>query len=86
MPLIALPALPGRFVWRDPRAVAFLTIAPLRPVHTLVVLALSATLFPAGKGMIVDGQPLTEEVRAWNLVLNNALGRPLPPGALSFGA
>jgi diadenosine tetraphosphate (Ap4A) HIT family hydrolase len=29
--------LPGRFVWRDPRAVAFLTIAPLRPGHTLVV-------------------------------------------------
>lgn len=46
-------------------------------VHTLVVLALSATVFPAGKGMIVDGQPLTEEVRAWNLVLNNALGWPI---------
>ncbi len=29
--------LPGRFVWRDPRAVAFLTINPLRPGHTLVV-------------------------------------------------
>jgi len=29
--------LPGRFVWRDPRAVAFLTIAPLQPGHTLVV-------------------------------------------------
>lgn len=29
--------LPGRFVWRDDRAVAFLTIAPLRPGHTLVV-------------------------------------------------
>jgi diadenosine tetraphosphate (Ap4A) HIT family hydrolase len=29
--------LPGRIVWRDPRAVAFLTIAPLRPGHTLVV-------------------------------------------------
>jgi len=29
--------LPGRFVWRDARAVAFLTIAPLRPGHTLVV-------------------------------------------------
>lgn len=29
--------LPGRFVWRDPRAVAFLTIEPLRPGHTLVV-------------------------------------------------
>ena len=29
--------LPGRFVWRDQRAVGFLTIAPLRPGHTLVV-------------------------------------------------
>jgi len=29
--------LPGRFVWRDDRAVAFLTIAPIRPGHTLIV-------------------------------------------------
>lgn len=29
--------LPGRFVWRDPQCVAFLTIAPLKPGHTLVV-------------------------------------------------
>jgi histidine triad (HIT) family protein len=29
--------LPGRIVWRDERAVGFLTIAPLRPGHTLVV-------------------------------------------------
>lgn len=29
--------LPGRFVWRDERCVAFLTIAPLTPGHTLVV-------------------------------------------------
>ena len=29
--------LPGRFLWRDERAVAFLTIAPIRPGHTLVV-------------------------------------------------
>jgi diadenosine tetraphosphate (Ap4A) HIT family hydrolase len=29
--------LPGRFVWRDAHCVAFLTIAPLRPGHTLVV-------------------------------------------------
>lgn len=29
--------LPGRFVWRDPEVVAFLTIAPMRPGHTLVV-------------------------------------------------
>jgi histidine triad (HIT) family protein len=29
--------LPGRFIHRDERAVAFLSIAPLRPGHTLVV-------------------------------------------------
>jgi histidine triad (HIT) family protein len=29
--------IPGRFVWRDDRAVAFLTIAPFAPGHTLVV-------------------------------------------------
>lgn len=29
--------LPGRFVWRDEDAVAFLSIAPMRPGHTLVV-------------------------------------------------
>lgn len=29
--------IPGRFVWKDERCVAFLTIAPLKPGHTLVV-------------------------------------------------
>ena len=29
--------LPGTFVWRDDVCVAFLSIAPLRPGHTLVV-------------------------------------------------
>lgn len=29
--------LPGRFVWRDDRCVAFLSIAPLRAGHVLVV-------------------------------------------------
>ncbi|HLU40821.1 MAG TPA: HIT family protein [Microthrixaceae bacterium] len=29
--------LPGRFVWRDDDVVAFLTIAPINPGHTLVV-------------------------------------------------
>ena len=28
---------PGRFVWRDPDVVAFLTISPRRPGHLLVV-------------------------------------------------
>lgn len=29
--------LPGRFVWRDERCVAFLSIQPLKPGHTLVI-------------------------------------------------
>ena len=29
--------IPGRFVWRDERCVAFLSIQPIRPGHTLVV-------------------------------------------------
>ena len=29
--------IPGRFVWKDAHCVAFLTIAPIRPGHTLVV-------------------------------------------------
>ncbi len=29
--------LPGRFVWKDDNAVAFLSIAPMMPGHTLVV-------------------------------------------------
>ena len=29
--------LPGRFVWKDDEVVAFLSIAPMRPGHTLVV-------------------------------------------------
>jgi len=29
--------LPGRFVWKDEHCVAFLTIAPIRPGHTLIV-------------------------------------------------
>jgi len=29
--------LPGHFVWKDDEAVAFMSIAPLKPGHTLVV-------------------------------------------------
>jgi diadenosine tetraphosphate (Ap4A) HIT family hydrolase len=29
--------IPGRFIWNEQRCVAFLTIAPLRPGHALVV-------------------------------------------------
>lgn len=50
-------------------------------VHTLVVAVLSATIFPAGKGMMIDGHPLPEDIRAGHLVLNNALAFPF--GALT---
>ncbi len=29
--------IPGTFVWRDPQCVAILSIAPMRPGHTLVI-------------------------------------------------
>ncbi|MEZ5268412.1 MAG: HIT family protein [Microthrixaceae bacterium] len=29
--------IPGRFVWRDDLVVAILTIAPIRPGHTMVI-------------------------------------------------
>lgn len=29
--------IPGRFVWKDEHCVAFLTVAPIRPGHTLLV-------------------------------------------------
>lgn len=29
--------LPGQFVWKDERAVAFMSIAPLKPGHALIV-------------------------------------------------
>jgi len=35
--LIIRGEIPGRFVWRDDDVVAFLTIGPIRPGHTLVV-------------------------------------------------
>ena len=38
--------LPGRFVHSDEQAVAFLTIAPLRPGHTLVVPRLEVDHWP----------------------------------------
>ncbi len=29
--------IPGKFIWRDDRAVAFMTIAPIQPGHALIV-------------------------------------------------
>lgn len=44
--------------------------------HNGVMLALSISVFPAGKGMLVDGQAISEAVRSHNLVLNNAIAWP----------
>lgn len=44
--------------------------------HNGIMIALSLTLFPAGKGMVVDGQAISDALRSHNLVLNNALAWP----------
>jgi putative flippase GtrA len=46
-------------------------------VHTGTVTLLSLTVFPAGKGMIVDGAVLDEAVRKTHLLINNCIGFPL---------
>lgn len=45
-------------------------------VHNGIMAALSLTLFPAGKGMMVDGAVISESLRAYHLVLNNAIAWP----------
>jgi putative flippase GtrA len=44
--------------------------------HNGILTVLSLTIFPAGQGMIVDGQVLDEALRAKNLIINNALAWP----------
>jgi len=44
--------------------------------HNGILAILSQTLFPAGQGMLVDGQVLEETLRAKNLVVNNAIAWP----------
>jgi putative flippase GtrA len=45
-------------------------------VHNGITAVLSLTLFPAGRGMMVDGAPIEESLRAYHLVLNNAIAWP----------
>jgi putative flippase GtrA len=45
-------------------------------LHNGVMATLSLTLFPAGKGMMVDGEAISESLRAYHLVLNNAIAWP----------
>jgi putative flippase GtrA len=44
--------------------------------HNGILAVLSVTIFPAGKGMIVDGMVLDEAVRNTNLIINNTLAWP----------
>jgi putative flippase GtrA len=44
--------------------------------HNGIMALLSLTVFPAGKGMIVDGQVLDEAVRNRHLLLNNSIAWP----------
>jgi putative flippase GtrA len=66
---------------RVPPLMQFLTYAMCgvmaTVVHTGTVTVLSLTIFPAGKGMIVDGMVLDEAVRKTNLLINNCVGFPL---------
>ena len=43
---------------------------------SVIVFALSQTLFPAVKGMVINGVMLDEAVRQRNLVLNNTIAFP----------
>lgn len=42
-------------------------------VHQAIFFSLAYTVFPAGDGMIVDGKPITTDMRYWNGMLNNAI-------------
>jgi diadenosine tetraphosphate (Ap4A) HIT family hydrolase len=65
--------LPGRFVWRDERAVAFLTIAPVKPGHTLVVPVQEVDHW-------IDLEPeLAEHLMAVSLAVGRALQRAFRP-------
>lgn len=59
--------LPGRFVYRDHDTAAFLTIAPLRPGHTLVV--------PVAE--IEDWLDLPEELASHLLTTAGKVGRAI---------
>lgn len=57
--------LPGRFVWRDDRCAAFLTIAPIAPGHALVVPVLE----------VDHWLDLPDDVAAHLMVVAQAVGR-----------
>lgn len=57
--------LPGRFVWRDDLAVAFLTISPLQPGHTLVV----------PRAEVDDWLDLDPEVNAHLMAVSQVIGQ-----------
>lgn len=42
-----------------------------------ITMGLSATVIPAFEGMIVDGEPITDDLRQRNLVINNLIAFPV---------
>ena len=42
-------------------------------LHQGIFFALSYTVIPAGDGMIVDGKPITDDMRYWNGIINNLI-------------
>lgn len=45
-------------------------------LHNSVMATLSLTLFPAGEGMVMNGEVISDTLRADHLVLNNAIAWP----------
>ncbi len=42
-------------------------------IHQGLFFALAYSFLPAGDGMIVDGKPITNELRYWNGIINNTI-------------
>lgn len=42
-------------------------------LHQGIFFALSYTVIPAGDGMMVDGRPITDQMRYWNGIINNCI-------------
>ena len=42
-------------------------------LHQGIFFTLAYTVLPAGDGMLVDGKPITDEMRYWNSIINNCI-------------
>lgn len=65
--------IPGRFVWRDDRVVAFLTIAPITPGHVLVV-----TVDEVGHWIDLEPQ-LLDHLMSVSQTIGRAVARAFTP-------